>query len=102
MDAQDELVILGWAVVPNECEETWEWFLTSLGKANPGINERGSVVVNDCEKGLINSVAKSIPNAHIAFCCYHIAANVQNKHGIVIQSFALSESSYWGMMESHD
>ena len=40
MDAQDELVILGWAVVPNECEETWDSFLTSLGKAHPGINER--------------------------------------------------------------
>ena len=51
MDAQDELVILGWAVVLNECEEAWDWFLTNLGKARPGINERGSVVVNDREKG---------------------------------------------------
>ena len=40
MDAHDELVILGWAGVPNECEETWDSFLTSLGKAHPGINER--------------------------------------------------------------
>ena len=76
MDAQDELVILGWVVVPNECEETWNWFLTSLGKAHPGINERGSVVVNDREKGLINSVAKSLSNAHNVFCCYHIDTNV--------------------------
>ena len=68
MDAQDELVILGWEVVPNECEETWDWFLTSLGKAHPGINERGSVVVNEREKGLINSVVKSLSNAHNAFC----------------------------------
>ena len=101
MDAQEELVILGWPVVPNECEETWDWFLTSLGKAHPGINERGSVVVNDSEKGLINSVAKSLPNAHNAFCCYHIAANVQTKQGIVIKRYVLSESSCWGMMESH-
>ena len=95
MDAQDELVILGWAVVPNVCEETRDWILTSLGKAHPGINERGSVVVNDSEKGLINSVAKSLPNAHNAFCCYHIAANVQTKQEIVIKRYVLSESSCW-------
>uniref|UniRef100_A0AAV1UBI0 MULE transposase domain-containing protein n=1 Tax=Peronospora matthiolae TaxID=2874970 RepID=A0AAV1UBI0_9STRA len=44
MDAQDELAILRWAVVPNECEETWDWFLTSLRKAHFGVNERGSVL----------------------------------------------------------
>ena len=102
MDAQDELVVLKGAVVPNECEETWDWFLNSLGKAHPGINERGSVVVNDGEKGLIKSVAESLPNAHNAFCCYPITANVQNKHGIVIKRYVLIESSCWGMMESHD
>ena len=91
MDVQDELVILGWAVVPNECEKTWDWFLTSLGNAHPGINERGSVVVNDRGKRLIKSISKSLPNAHDGFCCYHFAANVQTKHKIVIKRYVLSE-----------
>ena len=47
-------------------------------------------------------MANSIPNAHNAFCCYHIAANVQTKHGTVIKRYVLSESRCWEMMEIHD
>ena len=50
MDANDQLVILAWAVVPNESQETWTWFLGHLLQAFPLLSHQELLIMNDCEK----------------------------------------------------
>jgi hypothetical protein len=81
-DADDSIVILAWALVSGESQETWSWFLRHLYRAIPSLNMPNSVVISDPEKGLINALDDVFPRAKHAFCCYHIGANIKNRYGI--------------------
>ena len=82
MDAEDQIQILAWAIVPNECQETWTWFLKRLDAAYPTVNDQRTVIINDREKGLLNAIALVLPDVFNAFCCWHIASNIQARFGI--------------------
>lgn len=91
MDAQDQLIILAWAVVPNECYETWSWFLHCLYESYPSTNHADSVIINDREKGLLQAVHDVLPIAFNAFCCWHIASNVQSKFGLAAKRLVMPD-----------
>jgi hypothetical protein len=88
MDAQDQIVLLAWAVVPNESYQTWSWFLQLFRKSYPSSNDRETVVINDREKGLLQAVQNFLPNALNAYCCWHIGSNVQTKFGLAAKRYA--------------
>lgn len=49
-DAENELVILGWALMPQESGDTWTWFMEQLQEALPGLNQPGTVIISDRQK----------------------------------------------------
>ena len=87
IDANDQLVILAWAVAPNESQETRTWFLGHLLQAFPLLNQQELVIINDREKGLLNAIQKVVPTAFNAYCCCHIASNVQAKFGLAAKKY---------------
>lgn len=87
MDSQDQIVVLAWAVVPNESFETWSWFLQLFRASFPSSNESETVVINDREKGLLNAVQDILPRALNAYCCWHIGSNVQTKFGLAAKRY---------------
>ncbi|KAI9919125.1 hypothetical protein PsorP6_011445 [Peronosclerospora sorghi] len=48
-DANDQLVLLAWTVVLNECTDTWTWFMIALMTAYPDMSEADTVIINDRE-----------------------------------------------------
>lgn len=37
--------------------------------------------MSDRDKGLLSAKKQEIPNAHLAFCCWHLAENVKKHYG---------------------
>ena len=82
IDANEEVLILAWALVPIECEGWWKWFLKCFKKAFRNAQRRGFIFMSDREKGLPNALEAIFPKAAHAFCCQHIANNIQQRFGI--------------------
>jgi hypothetical protein len=89
IDANNNTFPLAYGLVPIENEFWWTWFLRQLVKACPHIRDgQGDnignpvVVINDRCKGLINSVEEVLPLAQPAFCCQHLADNVEKDYGV--------------------
>lgn len=79
IDSNDEVLILAWALVPIECEAWWEWFLKYLKRAFLNIQRRSFIFMSDREKGLPNALKATLPAAYQAYCCQHLADNVQQR-----------------------
>ena len=82
IDANNEIVLLAWAVVESENDSSWTYFLYHLKTAIPNINTVNCTVISDRDKGLSTATDQTIPNAHRAHCCKHLADNVQTAYGM--------------------
>lgn len=89
MDAENQLVVLAWAVVPSESEDSWTWFLQRLVEAYPDLNHPPTVIVSDRERGLLTSVESVVPGATHGYCCRHILNNIRSRFG------ARMENPFW-------
>ena len=81
IDANDETLPMAWALVPIESEAWWTWFLKHFQRAFAA-NVAGNVFISDREKGLPTALEKTMPNVTQAYCCQHIADNVQHRFGL--------------------
>ena len=79
IDANDEVLPLAWAVIDAENSANWLWFCEHF-KQNFGVITRdSSVIISDCDKGLMEATKAVFPRCHPARCCWHIAHNVQDR-----------------------
>ncbi|XP_020158364.1 uncharacterized protein [Aegilops tauschii subsp. strangulata] len=80
-DANNQMYPLAWAVVENETNITWKWFVGLLIK-DLEINNNGAgwVIISDQQKGLINAVNDYLPATEHRMCARHIYANWRKKH----------------------
>lgn len=76
IDANDETLLVAWALVPIESEAWWTWFLKHINQAFQ-INASGNVLISDREKGLPTALKNTLPKVTQAYYCQHIADNVQ-------------------------
>ena len=81
IDGNDEIVLLAWAVVESENEDSWAWFFEHLKHALPELASNVFTLISDRDKGLIKADC-AFPKATQAYCCLHIAENVQTKFGL--------------------
>jgi hypothetical protein len=75
-DANNQMYPLAWAVVEQETNLTWKWFVGLLIK-DLEINNNGAgwVFISDQQKGLINAMKDYLPAAEHRMCARHIYAN---------------------------
>ena len=82
IDANGETLPLAWALVPIECGTWWSWFLKHLKQAFNLLKAKGFIIMSDREKGLPGILDEVLLDAVQAYCCQHIADNVQTKFAI--------------------
>ena len=81
LDGNDQIVLLGWAVVTQESDEWWHWFLNHwkaqlVSFESLGLNGNEAIAFcSDRAKGLINAVGEAFPRAHHYHCTQHLAEN---------------------------
>ena len=81
IDANDETLPLAWALVPIENQAWWTWFFKQFYDAFEPL--RSDVCfMSDREKGIPNALEEVFPENCQAWCCQHIADNIQAKFGI--------------------
>jgi hypothetical protein len=79
-----------WAIVESENTSLWTWFILNLIEGCQAINQPTKIgkstihttVMSDRDKGLLKAEIDAIPDAYWAFCCWHLAKNVQQKFGL--------------------
>jgi hypothetical protein len=74
LDAEDNVIILAFAIVPSESQDSWNFFFQNL-KFAVEVDNIDIVIISDRDKGLEPASTRTIPNATHSHCCFHIAAN---------------------------
>ncbi|XP_039117893.1 uncharacterized protein LOC120253679 [Dioscorea cayenensis subsp. rotundata] len=76
-DGNEGFFHLAFAIVDNETEENWTWFVSTLGDALYGKDDYDKIItfISDRSKGLINVVMKVFPSSPHAYCLRHLQAN---------------------------
>jgi len=76
-DGNEGLFHLAFAIVDNETDDNWTWFLATLGEALYGKDDYDKVIafISDRSKGLVNVVARVFPSSPHGYCLRHLEAN---------------------------
>ena len=79
INANGNTLMLAWAVVESENEDSWRYFFKHLAKAIPEIIEETCVLISDRDKGI--AAAEDELGDHIirAVCCQHLKENFTSK-----------------------
>ena len=81
VDGNGNTLPLAWALVNQENDENWSWFLSGVTPYLPGLMELHAIMISDRQKGLTTAVARVLPNAIHGHCCQHIADNIGQHFG---------------------
>ena len=86
IDANDEVLPVCWALMPQENEYWWSWFCGNIGQAFSDLQlpQRAStnwVVISDREKGLVTGIENTLPRINHIHCCQHISENIYARYG---------------------
>jgi hypothetical protein len=57
IDANNEILILAWAVVESENKDFWGWFFQHLRREIPDITREPIILLSDRDKGLVEAQA---------------------------------------------
>ncbi|XP_039135516.1 uncharacterized protein LOC120272744 [Dioscorea cayenensis subsp. rotundata] len=76
-DGNEGFFQLAFAIVDNETDDNWTWFILKLGDALYGDDEYHDIItfISDRSKGLVNGVSKVFPSATHGYCLCHLQAN---------------------------
>ena len=81
------MFLVAFAVLENESEQSWEWFLRSLHRAI-GMLE-GFVISSDMQKGLVAAVQSVYPFVEHRECMRHLFSNFKKHYGGDLFKFGL-------------
>jgi transposase-like protein len=81
IDANDQVIPLGWALVPIEEASWWNWFLRYLKACYPEMDVENHTFISDREKGIAQAVPEQFERSIHLHCCQHIADNIQQRFG---------------------
>jgi hypothetical protein len=73
---------LAWAVVESENEDSWRYFFKHLVQAIPEIEEKATVFISDCDKGLGAADDELGDKINRAICAYHLIDNFTIKYSL--------------------
>ncbi|XP_047267515.1 uncharacterized protein LOC124897936 [Capsicum annuum] len=74
LDANNNILLIAYAIVEKESKETWTWFLNYLA-ADLCIGENGWTFMYDKQKGLIEAFNDVLPCVSHRFCIRHLHNN---------------------------
>ena len=94
IDGNNWMFPVAFAVMENESEESWEWFLRLLHEAI-GMPE-GLVISSDMQKGLQNAIENVYPLAEHRECMRHLFSNFKKKFRGDLFKFGL-----WGAARTY-
>ncbi|XP_052734133.1 uncharacterized protein LOC108339256 [Vigna angularis] len=80
-DPNDQYFPLAFAVVENECKESWRWFLTLLLADIGGIDCQRWVFISDQQKGLMIVFDEILEGVEHRLCLRHLYNNYKKKFG---------------------
>ncbi|XP_039145515.1 uncharacterized protein LOC120282728 [Dioscorea cayenensis subsp. rotundata] len=82
-DGNEGLFHLAFAIVDNETDDNWTWFISTLGDAIYGEDDYHKIItfISDRSKGLVNAIAKVFPSAPHGYCLRHLQANFLKANG---------------------
>jgi len=78
-DADENTLVLAWAIVPTESKEWWQWFLSFLSDdlyPTQSQSPRKLAIISDRGKGLCPAIEEYFPGAWHYWCTQHLAENV--------------------------
>ena len=76
LTSEGTTLMVAWAVVTTESEDTWKWFLEILRKAGLDVFLKSDkVVITDRDKGLLKTVHNTLDVFHFK-CTWHLLRNV--------------------------
>jgi len=79
IDGCNGLFPLAYAVVEDESTSSWTWFMTCLCEALGTTDGSSYALITDGQKGLIEAVRCTLPNAEHRICMRHVFANMKKK-----------------------
>ncbi|XP_077251924.1 uncharacterized protein LOC143891173 [Tasmannia lanceolata] len=79
VDGDGGLFPISFAVVENENDDSWNWFLTHFRCNIMSSEGKVIMVYSDRQKGLIKAVPTVLPNSYHSFCMRHLSANFYDK-----------------------
>ncbi|XP_039119936.1 uncharacterized protein LOC120256291 [Dioscorea cayenensis subsp. rotundata] len=84
-DGNEGLFHLAFAIVDNETDDNWTWFISTLGDAIYGEDDYHKIItfISDRSKGLVNAIAKVFPSAPHGYCLRHLQANFLKANGLL-------------------
>ncbi|KAE8217669.1 hypothetical protein CF319_g8294 [Tilletia indica] len=106
MDADSNLIIIAWALVRSESQDTWDWFLRLLLVACPTLSLSSTTIISDRQKGLLNAIENVLPETTEGFCCWRLAENVKKHYGAEARRlfwplvYAATEAKFKDCMET--
>ncbi|XP_039114503.1 uncharacterized protein LOC120249877 [Dioscorea cayenensis subsp. rotundata] len=76
-DGNDGFFHVAFAIVDNETDANWMWFLSKLGDTIYDDDEYVKIItfISDRSKDLINAIAKVFPSSPHAYCLRHLGAD---------------------------
>ncbi|XP_039135771.1 uncharacterized protein LOC120273203 [Dioscorea cayenensis subsp. rotundata] len=82
-DGNEGFFHLAFAIVDNETDANWTWFISTLGDAIYGNDDYTNIItfISDQSKGLVNAIAKVFPSSPHAYCLRHLHANFLKSNG---------------------
>ncbi|XP_014490239.1 uncharacterized protein LOC106752969 [Vigna radiata var. radiata] len=80
-DPNDQYILLAFAVVKNECKESWRWFLTLLLDDTGGTDCQCWVFISDQQKGLMTVYDNILDVMEHRLCLRHLYNNYKKRFG---------------------
>ncbi|WVY90142.1 hypothetical protein V8G54_035656 [Vigna mungo] len=80
-DPNDQYFPLAFAVVENECKETWRWFLSQLLDDIGGTECQRWVFISDQQKGLMTVFDELMDGVEHRLCLRHLYNNFKKRFG---------------------
>ncbi|KAJ0962191.1 hypothetical protein J5N97_030019 [Dioscorea zingiberensis] len=76
-DGNEGFFHVAFAIVDNETDDNWTWFLTTLRNTIYGDEDYNKCItfISDRSKGLVNAIARVFPSSSHAYCLRHLEAN---------------------------
>ena len=101
IDANDQVVLLSWALVPTESTEHWTWFMQFLSKNFTCFNDQDFIFISDRDKGISIGLDEVFPKSYQAMCCQHLADNVQARYGVLPRKifWQMARARSWKLYE---
>jgi transposase-like protein len=79
INANDQVILLAWALVPIKEASWWNWFLRYLKACYPEIDVENYTFISNREKGIAQAIPEQFEHSIHLYCCQHIADNIQQR-----------------------